>query len=181
MRHDSVQKPGMVTGNPFGSSKGFTFTEMVVVVGILVILAGIAFPSFMQWRRSLEYRESARNIVSILRDARSRAVATNFQHSVELDTAFMRYRMRQGDRASSSTVWNAIPTREDWTVLPAGVNVACPNLAAPVSIVFNPNGTASWLGAANPASINVRDSANVFKYTVDVFDTGRIRTRTGGP
>jgi prepilin-type N-terminal cleavage/methylation domain-containing protein len=179
MRHDSVQKPGMVTSNPFGSAKGFTFTEMVVVIGILVILAGIAFPSFMQWRRSLEYRESARNIVSILRDARSRAITTNFQHRVEFNAALRQYQMTQGTQANSSVFFNT--TIQTWTVLPTGVNIACPNLTVPVSIVFSPNGTASWAGAASPASINIQDSANAFKYTVDVFDTGRIRTRTGGP
>jgi prepilin-type N-terminal cleavage/methylation domain-containing protein len=179
MRHNSVHKTGMVAGNPFGSAKGFTMTEMVVVTGIIVILAGIAFPSFMQWRRSLEYRESARNIVSILRDARSRAVHTNLQHRVELNAALRQYRMTQGDRANSSSVFNTII--QDWTVLPTGVNMACPNLTVPVSIVFSPNGTATWLGAASPASIIVQDTAAVPKYTVSVFDTGRMQTRTGGP
>jgi len=61
--------------------------EMIVVLIMLAILAGLAFPSFIGGLREERLRSSARDVVSVLRIARSRAVhhANPVRVNVDLD------------------------------------------------------------------------------------------------
>ncbi len=153
-------------GNDVRSSAGFTLIELMVVVFLAAVLAAMAVPSFAQWRQSLEYREAARNIVSQLREARSRAIAANREHRVEFEPAAGRYGLRAGDRAQN-TNWATVPPITNWSTLPNEVNMSS-NVG---SIQFNTNGT------ANGGTITVRDGALNDKYKVVIVRTGRIRIR----
>lgn len=146
--------------------KGFSFVEMMAVLALLSILAALAVPSFVRWRQNLEYREAARNIVSLLREARSRAIARNREHRVEFEQSSRRYGLRAGDKAVNSN-WPDVPPVTDWATCPSEVNFSA-NIS---SVQFNTNGT------ANGGTITVKDGLLVKKYEIVVNRTGRIRIK----
>jgi len=148
--------------------RGFSLIELLVVVALVGILAAIAFPSFTDWRRNMEYKSAARDIASILRDARQRAIATNREHRVEFDTANRRYRLTGGNLASGSTAWTVV---KDWATLSASVNMS---VAGATEKEFNPNGTSST------GSIAILDSSGTTRYTITLTpNIGRIRIDRG--
>jgi len=57
-----------------GSRAGFTIAELLVVMVMIAVLAGMAMPSFMGGLREERLRSGCRNLVSVCRVARSRAV-----------------------------------------------------------------------------------------------------------
>lgn len=174
-----------------GNSKGFSLIELLVVVVIVGILAAVALPSFIQWRRGLDYKEAARDIASILRDARARAIASNREYRVEFNIGGRQYRLLEGTSASNTPAayWATIcPTNypncstliKDWVALPQGVNMVsgqnCGN--ADVTIEFNPNGRSdTTVSAATDQYICIRDTNNTNQYQVGVVSniTGRVR------
>jgi prepilin-type N-terminal cleavage/methylation domain-containing protein len=125
---------------------GFTLLEVITALAIVLVLSAIAAPAWMAWQKSASFKSSARGIALQLREARSRAVSSNFEHRVEFDLGNHRYRLTRGDRSSKSgsLSWkNNIV--HDWTVLPPGQwlrgNGDCSLQAGTISIQINPNGT----------------------------------------
>ena len=70
---------------------GFTLTELIVVMVIMVIAAGIVLPTFM---RQLEYARlssAARRLLSCARYTRSQAVIRNVPYRLNIDEEGRRY------------------------------------------------------------------------------------------
>jgi prepilin-type N-terminal cleavage/methylation domain-containing protein len=142
---------------------GFTLMELMIVVLITAVLSSLAIPSFLQWRQSLEFRKTARDLVSILREAKSRSIKTNLEHRVEYAATNKQYRMTQGNRSNNSTLWNTVVY--EWTELPSGVRID----ANVNTIQMNTNGT------SNGGTICIQNDALKTIYEIRVARTGRIR------
>jgi len=67
------------------SNLGFTMMEMMIVVVIIGILAGLAAPTFTEAVERIRWRSTASDVVKALRLARSAAIAQNGQFGVEID------------------------------------------------------------------------------------------------
>lgn len=67
------------------NSKGFTLIELLVTVAILSILVALSFPVTSTWREGAQNKETAREILSTLRRARSMAVHDNLSKTVIID------------------------------------------------------------------------------------------------
>ena len=78
------------------SSRGFTAIEMIIVLVIISVLSAMAVPSFLQWRQSLEARETARDFVNILRLAKSDAINTNLEQEVQFNAVSQQYGKQPG-------------------------------------------------------------------------------------
>ena len=52
---------------------GFTFTEMMIVIGIFALLSAIAIPNFMSWRTDANFRGAVNNLKSDLNLAKLNA------------------------------------------------------------------------------------------------------------
>lgn len=59
-----------------GITRGFTLIEMLVVLAILGLIGGIAFPRLQQAVRLQEFRTAGATVAAVLREARARAVRT---------------------------------------------------------------------------------------------------------
>ncbi len=151
------------------SKAGFTLLELIIVMAIMSILMAISIPSFMGWRQNLKYRETAREVASILREAKSRAITNNLEQQVQFDAINQKYGMRAGDRAYS-THWSdaSIPLVTNWTILDAQVKIS------EASIQFTPNGAASAVG-----TVSIQDISGVTRFSVNVTQTGRISITQG--
>jgi len=136
------------------SNKGFTLIELVVVIAILGILAGIAIPRFM------DATATARG-AKIVADMRT------------IDSAAMLYQAKTGDLpgsiealTKSSTVNGGTiqPTLAAWPVPPTGTAKITNNAGA--SVTITPTATEYTLGSAT-ASDGTQARALYGKLTVD--------------
>ncbi len=59
-----------------GTNSGISFIETMMVLAILVILISIAAPVFIFFQRSLEFNNNIEEIISVLRIARNKALAS---------------------------------------------------------------------------------------------------------
>lgn len=156
------QRHGMCV-HKYRLQQGFTLTEVIVVVGLIAILVGIALPPTIQWVQSAEYRASARKILYVLRETRSMAIVTNLEHRVEFENANKRFRITRGNRASNSSDWSTVV--RDWDMLSPQIHMDA-NVA---KIHLNPMGT------SNAGTITIQDEKAQPKYRVRIVSTGRAR------
>ena len=59
------------------NNSGMTIIELMVVIGILAILAGIAIPGFIGWLPNYRLRSAADDLQSTLQNAKLRAIREN--------------------------------------------------------------------------------------------------------
>jgi prepilin-type N-terminal cleavage/methylation domain-containing protein len=157
--------------------KGFSLIELIWAVAIMFVIAAIATPSIIQWRQSLFFRQATRDVASMLRDARNRAIARNLQHQVAFDLDGVpnqqdSYMLNVGNLSVGSTVWTLV---KNWVQVPQGVTIGqdaaggggC--VAVDINIVFNPNGTAvNPVVAGTPVPICIQDTTGLPIYRVTV-------------
>ena len=85
------------------SQKGFTLVELLAIVGVLVILAGLGIPAFRNFERRSELDRTAESIANVLRLAQSKTVASeeSDQWGVYFSTSSNQYILFRGDDYSS--------------------------------------------------------------------------------
>jgi prepilin-type N-terminal cleavage/methylation domain-containing protein len=142
--------------------KGFTLIELIVVIALLGIMLALATPSFVDWRNNLNYRQTARQITSLLREAKSRTITENVSHSVVVDPSNRSYQMLRG-----ATVLQG-QTAPNPVLIRGGVSGTS---TATITVVFSSNGTA--LLTPTDGNIFVLEGTTQ-KFLVTVTPTGRI-------
>jgi len=151
------------------TQSGFSLVEVLTVIVVLGILVSISIPSMLEWRKSYYYRQASSGISGCLREARGRAISSNFQHRVELDVSAKRYRLTKGNRAyntpDDASNWTIV---QDWVILPSDVDIVV--TPANLKVAFNANGT------SNVGTIDIKDSAGNIKIQITVVATGRIKS-----
>ncbi|MCK4596896.1 GspH/FimT family pseudopilin [bacterium] len=68
-----------------GDARGMTLVEIVVVLAIMGILAALAVPSFIKYLPGVKLKGDTRNVASVSRLARMRAVAEGAQYGIFFD------------------------------------------------------------------------------------------------
>jgi hypothetical protein len=143
----------------------------------------------MQWRDNLNYRQTGREISSLIRTAKGFAISTNLQQRVVLDVNNRNYLLQQGNRPALSNVWIASPRIGNTTTLLQGIGIqplGTVNTAIQYTIIqISPNGSMLFTNAANTTDIamhidimDIRGIPSVAKYRIDLTQTGRITGNT---
>jgi prepilin-type N-terminal cleavage/methylation domain-containing protein len=80
------------------NQRGFTLTEILVVLGLLIIVSGFALVVSMDSYRRYNFRNEQNLLLGVLLKARSQAISNINQkpHGVHLDQAAVKYTLFQG-------------------------------------------------------------------------------------
>ncbi len=154
---------------------GFTLIEVMVVVAVMAILIAVALPPFVNWRNSLGYRQTARGMTAILREARSRAITRNLQQMVVFKPNSSSYSLlSSSDRAynTQENGWALDQTQQIPATVTIGGNDGTSR--ANVSVQFNPNGTLRFFdrkGYKNYSSVTVNTEGGV-QYQITMRSSG---------
>jgi type II secretion system protein H len=149
---------------------GFTLIELVITAVVVGLIAALAVPSFYRSMQKLKLNAATREIVSDLRWARSKAIATRKQVGINLDFANKQYSVffdtdNPGnfdfDAAKDSTVKTG-----DLSGLGTGNTTLTDS-----TVIFMPNGRSNRSG-----QITCNSRTGSFSHTVDILaSTGRVK------
>ena len=165
------------------SSRGFTLLEVIIVIVVIGTIVAIAAPSFNSWRSSINASQSVKNMVDTLREARSRAMSTNFQHDVAVNVQNQRYQVLRGTQSYKTPLPPAVPGYntanpvQGWVQLPTALTVTTGTgnncgTTNNVDIQFNGDGTAD-VGAA-PINVCIQSGPSTRLYRIRVASSGMI-------
>ncbi len=74
---------------------GFTLVEILLVVLLLGVVAGLAVPNFSQLYSNLQLSEATKNVAFLMRYAQGRAIVKKNLHRLELDAVHNQCRLTQ--------------------------------------------------------------------------------------
>jgi len=144
--------------------RGFTITELMIVVAIMGGLTAVATPSLSRWLTSIRMASATRDIASTLQLVRVKAITQNTGIRINFDTTAHTYQMQQRN-AADLTTWNNVDKAQK---LPAGIRF--------VSVTDNPVTFQSGRGSILPGRNSTITLQNTQGKTnaVVVAQTGRI-------
>jgi len=144
---------------------GFTLIELVVVLVIIAIGAGLFVPNIGAWLTNYHLRCATRDIVSTMRTAQMKAISNNIQYRVNFNASEVGAVNSFVLQRSIGGVWGndgAVQT------LPPGITVDIDQLAGGRAL-FNPNATAST------GSATLKNAEGAQKKISITPATGRVR------
>ena len=122
-------------------TKGFTLTELMIVIAIIGIMASIASFSWQRYVNNTNLRTAARELESDIASAKQRAVAEGVNYRITITTGTPgNYTIEQRNAANTASTVMAtkIPTDNG-----AGLKITSTNHGGSI-IYFYTRGTTSW-------------------------------------
>ncbi|MBM3471882.1 MAG: type II secretion system protein GspH [Armatimonadetes bacterium] len=101
------------------SRSGFTLIELMVVLTILILLAGLVAPSFVRQYHEAKLRSTVRDLVALMQYARSQAVVEGTTYRLNIDRDGGRVWVTYYESASQNTSDEEPRFVEDETILGA--------------------------------------------------------------
>lgn len=149
-------------------NKGFTLIELMIVIALLGIMAGVMAPSFLQWRDRSKVQGDAGNLRAAFETAKLRAIKHNTNVVVTFpDTtsfqAFIDTNNNGAQDAGEETLFNR--------TLAPGVTITN-NTFTGNDMAFNPRGMAN---GPNSTGTITMTSPGGERYSVVVSSFGRVR------
>ena len=153
-----------VTRRSIHGERGFSLTELAVVVAVIGILAVLATPFFLTYLRNAAVEGAAREVATMLNQARQIAIARNQNVCVRAAATTMRYEL--GGCGTANYYRGAGTDGNGWMRLTD--NVSLTTTADPVF---------TSLGAAAPAATYTVTHSQypTITMTVTVAGSGRVR------
>lgn len=159
------------------SNRGFTLTELMVVIAVIGILITIGGVSFTRELPHYRLKGDAGAIHRSLMTARTQATSSGRQFAIRfnLDADPQEYVLQEGNANSGSTAWTTRAYRKE---LSPSVKIARvvddggAKTSGTARIVFNPNGSCST------GEIYLGSAAHGYRVFLTPT-TGRVQTREG--
>ena len=128
----------LTPGSNWHREKGVTLIELIIVLVLLGLAAGVVAPSFSRGLRGIELETAGRDLITRMKQARSRAISRQQVFRVIL--------VREEESADYYVLANEFEQVIDEFSLPEGVSVEVPDqeFQAPfLKVSFYPNGRSS--------------------------------------
>ena len=157
--------------------KGFTLTELLVIIAVIAIIASIGSASFNSQLPKYRLRGDARSLSSSLMLARMKATSSGLQYALEvdLDVNPPTYVLQQGNANSGSSVWGdqgASKQLSPTVTIAELQNDGGTHTSGTHRIVFNPN------GSSGTGRIDLGTASRGYRILLTPA-TGRIQTIKG--
>ena len=153
--------------------RGFTLIEVLIVVALISAMLVIGVPALLSQVSHINLSRAARDVLTELNAARSKAISLNIQYQV----AFTRNPSPQADTYRTQFSTNLGATWQNDTTIRSiqrSVDITAPG-AGNFDVEFKPSGSAT---ATQICLQNIDDAGD--KMTVEVFSaTGRVEIRSG--
>jgi prepilin-type N-terminal cleavage/methylation domain-containing protein len=165
------------------AQRGYSLSEMLVVMAIIGILSLVAVPNFIAYQKSIRLKGSMRQFMNDLRAARALAVSRNSIVEISYTTGV----------PSSYVIYRSSDNGATWSVVPGGDKNGVRTLQSPVfftgsnftdlngpntnaDIVFNHDGTATLPTGVTTGSITLQTKDKISKntYVVTLTGTGKV-------
>src|SRR5437870_11703049 len=142
--------------------RGFTLTELLVLVAVIGIITTVSAPAFVSYWRSATLKAGAQELATILNRGRSIAISQNTTLCVKQSVTKVQF-LTGG---CAGTVWTGPGTDGGgWFALQNGINIS----SATANVVFN------FMGAATTGGVyTVQNPMDNATQTVTVSLPGRI-------
>jgi prepilin-type N-terminal cleavage/methylation domain-containing protein len=150
-------------GRSASGARGFSLLELVIVLSLASILAGIGVLSHRAMRPALDLSAAARQVVMGLKVARMRAAAENVNHRIVFSAGAGSYQAQRKGGSGYANIGAPIP-------LPRGIVVVDCN-ANGSAIGFRPRGNAATFGTVTIGN----DQGDVRLVIVDI--AGQVRVQ----
>ena len=147
---------------------GVTMMELMVVAVVVGLMAALAVPSFLNYSSKMEAKSTARNIVSTLRMARSKAISERVKYGVFFDAGNRRYTFFKDQNGNDQ--YDAGGELINQVTLDRDVNYGA-NSFTNTTVVFKTDG-----GASSSGDMQILPGSGGFTYNINVLaSTGRVK------
>ncbi len=144
------------------TQSGYSFVELVITIGIILVITTWAMPSFLSYYRSARVRSGAQAVSAYLNEGRQMAIKTNSPVCVRYTTTTIQY--RQTTCAGTVIIVPGVVNSSSNVKLPDSVS-----LSSTASAIFGNLGNAT-----TAATYTVTDTASGRTLTVTVAASGRV-------
>lgn len=141
---------------------GFSLIELLIVVGLIAVLAGVSAPVISAGMRQYALISASQQVVSTIRSARAQAVGQNVTLRVRFNhPADGQYQVLDGADAAVGSVQNLLD----------GTNFG----DVSGDLEFNTSGRVTPLAGATPVTIDVSYGIDENTRTITVSASGRVQ------
>ncbi len=156
------------------NQRGVTLIELMSSVVIMGIIAAMAGPRFSHEIEKMEFRGTARDMVSVLRQARSLAISEKANYCVDFDASAGTFTLFKDKVVTTPAALQSGDSTISVDTIPGEFGGLTSTFTG--AVLFSSNGSASESGSVTPISYGSEAGSATSYATISVLSsTGRVR------